>query len=336
MSIDAMKWAWKIKKISSTQKIVLLALADRANEDAICWPSISALADACCLTTRAVVNSINSLNAKGVLERISKGCPGKTSRYRLCLDSEPHSLVNDVHDEPDSVVNDVQGDSEPHSLSIVNDVHLYSEPRSHNPKLTQSKLKENPNIILHEAIKSPRAGGEEKPKVPKPPAKKSTLPVELTEFSLPVIGDESEPEWRVPKTMLEEWQRCYPAVDVPGELMKMRSWLVSNTQRRKTKRGITRFCNSWLSKAQDNSKAAPLGRNQFYPGQPACPTEHQLRMQEERLMAEALYAKRVANGETWEQRHANDDVNQPKALEECEDVYELMENIKRKRDQACQ
>ena len=79
-----------------------------------------------------------------------------------------------------------------------------------------------------------------------------------------------------------------------------------------------------------------MAKNQYYPDQPACPTEYQLRMQEERLMAEALYAKRVANGETWEQRHANDAADQPKALEDCEDLYEVMENIKRRRELACQ
>ena len=35
------------------------------------------------------------------------------------------------------------------------------------------------------------------------------------------------------------------------ELRKMKSWLDSNTSRRKTKRGILRFVNGWLSKEQD-------------------------------------------------------------------------------------
>ena len=49
----------------------------------------------------------------------------------------------------------------------------------------------------------------------------------------------------------EEWAELYPAVDIMQELRKMRGWLDSNPTKRKTIRGIRRFINSWLSKAQD-------------------------------------------------------------------------------------
>lgn len=39
MSTDATQWAWKIRGISAPQKLVLLALADRAGEDHTCYPS---------------------------------------------------------------------------------------------------------------------------------------------------------------------------------------------------------------------------------------------------------------------------------------------------------
>ncbi len=47
------------------------------------------------------------------------------------------------------------------------------------------------------------------------------------------------------------WQRTYPAIDVHQELNAMESWLDANPTRRKTSRGIKRFINSWLSRAQD-------------------------------------------------------------------------------------
>lgn len=47
------------------------------------------------------------------------------------------------------------------------------------------------------------------------------------------------------------WQKVYPAIDVYQELNAMESWLDANPTRRKTKRGIKRFINSWLARAQD-------------------------------------------------------------------------------------
>jgi DNA-binding transcriptional regulator YhcF (GntR family) len=42
MSIDATRWAWQ-QKVSPTQKLVLLSLADRANETHECYPSTTRL-----------------------------------------------------------------------------------------------------------------------------------------------------------------------------------------------------------------------------------------------------------------------------------------------------
>lgn len=50
---------------------------------------------------------------------------------------------------------------------------------------------------------------------------------------------------------VEKWSDLYPAVDILQELKKMVGWLDSNPTKRKTKRGINRFINNWLSNAQD-------------------------------------------------------------------------------------
>ena len=65
---------------------------------------------------------------------------------------------------------------------------------------------------------------------------------------------------------IARWTELYPAVDIMQELRRMCGWLEANPTRRKTSRGIPRFINTWLSKAQDkggdknynnNSAAAP-------------------------------------------------------------------------------
>lgn len=67
-------------------------------------------------------------------------------------------------------------------------------------------------------------------------------------------GDIWEPE----DADIIQWQKTYPAVDVFAELAKMESWLDANPAKRKTPKGIKRFVNSWLSRAQDRGGSSPV------------------------------------------------------------------------------
>ena len=50
---------------------------------------------------------------------------------------------------------------------------------------------------------------------------------------------------------IQEFAELYPAVDVLQAMRGMRGWLLTNPGKRKTRRGIRRFINSWLSRDQD-------------------------------------------------------------------------------------
>ena len=50
---------------------------------------------------------------------------------------------------------------------------------------------------------------------------------------------------------VDEWSNLYQAVDVMQELRKMKGWAIANPKKRKTKRGIKSFINSWLTREQD-------------------------------------------------------------------------------------
>ena len=56
----------------------------------------------------------------------------------------------------------------------------------------------------------------------------------------------------VPLEKISLWENTYPAADVRQELKKMAAWCDSNPTRRKTRRGIERFINNWLSRTQDS------------------------------------------------------------------------------------
>lgn len=77
MSIRIMGAVWERQDITSTQKLVLLALADWANDEGHCWPSIDRLCKKSCLKRRSVQNAIRDLENMGIIRReeiTGKGC----------------------------------------------------------------------------------------------------------------------------------------------------------------------------------------------------------------------------------------------------------------------
>ena len=85
MSILAMTWAWGLMELDQSQTLVLLALADAANDDGVCWPSQAEIGRKARLKDRAVRNQIRSLEAAGLLSVSRRATPQgrKTNVYRL-------------------------------------------------------------------------------------------------------------------------------------------------------------------------------------------------------------------------------------------------------------
>lgn len=92
MSIKLMCAAFDAE-VPSTQKLVLLALCDNANDDGHCFPSISTLERKCSLSDRAVQLAVGWLEANGFLTRQFR--TGRATLY--VMTPERRSPPNDVH-----------------------------------------------------------------------------------------------------------------------------------------------------------------------------------------------------------------------------------------------
>jgi hypothetical protein len=90
-----------------------------------------------------------------------------------------------------------------------------------------------------------------------PPASAVPPPV----LMIPVSGGGDQTDWPVTAQKVAEWSEAYPGVDVLAELRKARQWCIDNPTRRKTLRGVAKFCNSWLDKAQNQTRGEPRGLN---------------------------------------------------------------------------
>lgn len=68
MSIAIMNQVWQLA-IPSGRKIVLLSLADQANDHGVCWPSMAQIAIRCSITDRSVRSHVAEMELSGLLRR---------------------------------------------------------------------------------------------------------------------------------------------------------------------------------------------------------------------------------------------------------------------------
>lgn len=99
MSFKLVAQVMDIKVGSPLKKLILIKLADQANDEGICWPSYKSISSACEISKRSVIDHIKSLELQGFLkiERRYNHDAGKnfSNRYHLTLNkgSENAALV---------------------------------------------------------------------------------------------------------------------------------------------------------------------------------------------------------------------------------------------------
>ncbi len=83
-----------VKVGNSLRKLVLIKLADNANDKGECWPSYQHIADQCECSKSAVRNHIDALEDMGLLKRenrvgVNNGKGNTSNVYYLNLDATP-------------------------------------------------------------------------------------------------------------------------------------------------------------------------------------------------------------------------------------------------------
>lgn len=105
MSLRATIWGWTQAGISSTQKLVLLDLCDRAGKQNTCWPKQRTIASRVRLTERAVHSALAVLDQKGLIKRQPRTRNGKrTSDMITVLINGPplSSITSEIAPVPPS------------------------------------------------------------------------------------------------------------------------------------------------------------------------------------------------------------------------------------------
>ena len=99
MSIRVMTSVWDdLRTQAHSELLVLLALADWANDDGYCWPTICALASKARLSERAVQQILGRLTATGRIRRFQGGGRGRANRYQVVTaGNDALEKVNTIH-----------------------------------------------------------------------------------------------------------------------------------------------------------------------------------------------------------------------------------------------
>lgn len=86
MSFDAMRWA-AAQQAPTTPKLILLILANKANEEGECWPSMATIAREASLSRRQVIRCLAKLKKLGLVTHEHRYAEGiyRSNRYTLAM-----------------------------------------------------------------------------------------------------------------------------------------------------------------------------------------------------------------------------------------------------------
>lgn len=85
MSLDATRWVWQLQIVKGTDKFVLMALADRADERHCCYPSMSRIQYDTGLNIKTIQSAISRLRDAGLIQKTGRmmGQTKSTPEYQL-------------------------------------------------------------------------------------------------------------------------------------------------------------------------------------------------------------------------------------------------------------
>lgn len=142
VSVRLMTEVWAVS-LPDSEKLVLLALADCANDEGLCWPSMATLARKCSKSDRTVQASIKRLVASGHMSRSE--VPGKGCRYIIHPTTEaaspPKRLRPEAPSPPKGTTPTPEAASDKPSRTITSqEASPPSSTRKREPKLKPFRL----------------------------------------------------------------------------------------------------------------------------------------------------------------------------------------------------
>jgi len=142
MSTIVMSACWPLQTKTPAQKAVLISLADNANDEGVCWPSVARIAERTCLSERAVQDAIKWLIKHGAIA--ATGRTGRSTvytvtpaRYAPPQDLHPRSKCTPAEAAPPQQVHPTPAGSAPPPPQ-----HLHPTPAASAPRTVKEPTEE--------------------------------------------------------------------------------------------------------------------------------------------------------------------------------------------------
>lgn len=147
-----MSKVWTEQDTSGNERLVLMALADNANDEGICWPSHATIASKCRIERRHVIRLVQSLINRGYVRR----------QRRLAKDGRKTSNIYQLLPGNFNILGPLASDSQdtsdvtPRTLAMCLPGHYPSDsqdtilvtPESHKPSVEPSILTTNETAVV--------------------------------------------------------------------------------------------------------------------------------------------------------------------------------------------
>lgn len=192
-----------------------------------------------CLTARELITKIEIVDSRQIKTAVITS-PGIQKRYQEAVKGRKRQI------EVDSEIWLLEEEETEPCIKVTHNVS-FSENNQSKSENNQSKSEKNP--IKESKVKEKKEKESKVKEINTICAEPEQPPHALPVISL-ILNDKTMHD--VYESDIDEWKELYPAVDIIQELKKMKGWLDSNPTKRKTKRGINRFINSWLARTQDS------------------------------------------------------------------------------------
>lgn len=232
MSMMLMAQAFGAEVGNSGKKLVLLKLADNANDKGECWPSYQHVADQCEISRRSAMRYIDQLIEDGWIEKQSRKGPkgNSTNVYIVTLAGKKPTEKGSDTQSPDGDTGSLGGDS----LSLGGGDTV-------SPGISHSF--ESVSEPVSEPLGSASADDSPRGEV-----------AEVLRLDFPTKCGKG---YKLSPAFVAELISAYPGLDVAQELQRARLWLIANPAKRKTVRGMSKFLNGWMGR----QKPASTGKN---------------------------------------------------------------------------
>ncbi len=250
-----MSFVWDNVELKGNNKLVMLCLADFANDEGYCYPSIE---------TIARKSGIAESTTKGVIKRLAEGgFLSKKQRSKLGDSGRRVATSNAYYLNINKVVLGAYESLDSGCSKLSCSANSLKDNEGANyERLDYERSKQQVMSSQITDFEQPESGYD--PSVKDPLVRDPLRDLVPSNDDL-LETDKPKPEFELPTNRIGEvypiytndifdFRSLYPAVDVMQEFRNMLGWLRANPSRRKTKNGMARFINAWLSKEQDRGR----------------------------------------------------------------------------------